>query len=114
MGWFSSSKPEEPTAVTRGARQQCWDARDAYFACLDARGVLKAGDEAGACASQEVTYGENCAKSWVRACALRWWVGSADGRVRQIDYFNQRRILAERQKGMLAQAATQAQEAKRR
>jgi hypothetical protein len=38
--------------------------------------------------------------------------GTADGA--QIDYFNQRRVLAERQKGMLTQAANQAQDAARR
>jgi hypothetical protein len=32
----------------------------------------------------------------------------------QVEYFNQRRVLAERQKGMLAQAANQAKDAARR
>lgn len=44
----------------------CWDNRDAYFKCLDSAGVLKPGDEGGACASEKVAYEKNCVKSWVR------------------------------------------------
>jgi cytochrome c oxidase assembly factor 6 len=65
MGWFSSSKQEEPDAITRSGRQHCWDSRDAYFACLDGANVLKAGDEGGACAKESGEYEKNCAKSWV-------------------------------------------------
>jgi hypothetical protein len=71
MGWFSS-KPEAPTALTRQDRQKCWEKRDAYFACLDAANVLKAGDEGNACKAQNEEYEQNCAKSWVcRATTLR-------------------------------------------
>jgi len=64
MGWFGSSTPE-PTAVTRGGRQVCWDNRDTYFACLDNNRVLKPGDEGKVCATEKVGYEKNCAKSWV-------------------------------------------------
>lgn len=65
MGWFSSSKPEEAAAVSRQSRTKCWESRDAYFACLDGAGVVKAGEEGGACAAQAGQYEQNCAKSWV-------------------------------------------------
>ncbi|KDQ59100.1 hypothetical protein JAAARDRAFT_33830 [Jaapia argillacea MUCL 33604] len=96
FGWFGASKaPEEPSAPLRQDRQKCWDSRDAYFACLDKAGVVKAGDEGGKCASENATYEKDCARSW-------------------IDYFNKRRVLAEQQKGLLQQANTQAKEARRK
>ncbi|KAI0806026.1 cytochrome oxidase c subunit VIb-domain-containing protein [Irpex lacteus] len=88
MGWFSSSKTETPDPVSRQDRQKCWDSRDAYFACLDGAGVVKAGDEGSACAGPKAQYEKNCAKSWV-------------------EYFNKRRVLAERQKGVLEQSRNQ-------
>ncbi|TEB23273.1 hypothetical protein FA13DRAFT_1600148, partial [Coprinellus micaceus] len=93
MGWFSSSPKQEENAgtTTRQNRKQCWDARDAYFACLDQRGVIKAGEEGSACAALKDKYEGQCAKSW-------------------IDYFNQRRVIAEAQKDRLARAAAQAEE----
>ncbi|KAF8652326.1 hypothetical protein AX16_004453 [Volvariella volvacea WC 439] len=94
MGWFSSAKKEEPSAESRQGRQKCWDKRDAYFACLDRSGVVKAGEEGDACSSEKRAYEENCAKSW-------------------IEYFNQRRVIAEAQKDRLAQANNQAQSARR-
>jgi cytochrome c oxidase assembly factor 6 len=117
MGWFGASsaapQEEEVTAVTRSGRQHCWDARDAYFACLDAAQVLTPGTEgAGACRAEVEGYTHNCAKSWVRASAPRGRGDGAEGV--QVEYFNQRRVLAERQKGMLAQAANQAKDAARR
>ncbi|KAI0090178.1 cytochrome oxidase c subunit VIb-domain-containing protein [Irpex rosettiformis] len=67
MGWFSSSKTESPDPVSRQDRQKCWDSRDAYFACLDGAGVVKAGDEGPtACKASKTQYEKNCAKSWVR------------------------------------------------
>ncbi|KAI0290350.1 cytochrome oxidase c subunit VIb-domain-containing protein [Russula brevipes] len=94
MGWFGSSKAETPNALSREDRSRCWEARDAYFACLDAADVVVAGTEGSKCASQRKSYEQNCARSW-------------------IDYFNQRRVLAEKQKPLLAQAATQAAETRR-
>ncbi|PSS34011.1 hypothetical protein PHLCEN_2v1915 [Hermanssonia centrifuga] len=95
MGWFSSQNaPETPDPALRQDRQKCWDNRDAYFACLDAAGIVKPGDEDNACAASKVAYEGNCAKSW-------------------IDYFNKRRVLAEQQQGVLAQVKNQATAAKR-
>ncbi|KAI0833839.1 cytochrome oxidase c subunit VIb-domain-containing protein, partial [Trametes gibbosa] len=93
MGWFSGSKSETPDPTSRKDRQRCWDSRDAYFTCLDAANVVKPGDEGGACAESKTTYEGNCAKSW-------------------IDYFNKRRVLAEQQQGVLAQAKNQTQSAR--
>ncbi|KAF5342269.1 hypothetical protein D9611_001303 [Ephemerocybe angulata] len=98
MGWFSSSstKPDEEVGTTtRQNRQVCWEARDAYFACLDTQNVVKAGEEGSACAAQKKEYEGHCARSW-------------------IDYFNQRRVIAEAQKDRLARAAAQAEEVKSR
>jgi len=87
MGWFSSSKPEQATVVSRQERTKCWESRDAYFACLDGVGVVKAGEEGKACSAQAVQYEDNCAQSW-------------------IEYFNQRRIIADRQKDRLVSGTT--------
>ena len=95
MGWFAGSeKPQEESVSTRQDRAKCWETRDAYFSCLDRAGVVKAGEEGTACAAELKSYEKNCAKSW-------------------IDYFNQRRVIAEAQKDRLAQASTQARDAKR-
>ncbi|KAF8344754.1 MFS general substrate transporter [Amanita rubescens] len=82
-GRAAISKPEDSAAPSRQDRQQCWDSRDAYFACLDKVGVIKAGEEKDACAATKAKYEKDCAKSW-------------------IDYFNQRRVIAEAQKDRLA------------
>ncbi|KAI0791183.1 cytochrome oxidase c subunit VIb-domain-containing protein [Abortiporus biennis] len=93
MGWFGSKKEDDQPL--RHDRQKCWESRDAYFACLDATGVVKPGDEGSKCKETKVVYEQNCAKSWV-------------------DYFNKRRVLAEQQANVLAQVNSQASEAKRK
>lgn len=65
MGWFGSSKAEKPNATSREDRSKCWEARDAYFSCLDTVEVVVPGTEGSKCASQRNTYEHNCAKSWV-------------------------------------------------
>ncbi|KAG6826278.1 hypothetical protein H0H92_000459 [Tricholoma furcatifolium] len=67
---------------------------DVLPANRDRAGVVKAGQEGNACSSEDKKYEQNCAKSW-------------------IDYFNQRRVIAEAQKDRLAQANTQAQNTRR-
>jgi cytochrome c oxidase assembly factor 6 len=113
MGWFGSSKAEKPNATSREDRSKCWEARDAYFACLDAAEVVVPGSEGSKCASQRNTYERNCAKSWV--CLSIYFSLHALTFVChiKIDYFNQRRVLAEKQKPLLAQAAAQTAEARR-
>jgi len=93
MGWFSaeSSLPEESSLSNREKRRKCWETRDAYFACLDRVGVVKAGEEGvHACSKDKKQYETNCAKSW-------------------IEYFNQRRVIGEAQKERLARANEQTQ-----
>jgi cytochrome c oxidase assembly factor 6 len=69
MGWFfGSSKSEESTAPSRQGREICWESRDAYFACLDKVGVIKAGEEKDACVTDKAKYEKDCARSWVRCC----------------------------------------------
>lgn len=51
---------------SRNARDLCWTARDAYFGCLDAKGVLAPGEEGRACLSDRKRFEKDCAKSWVR------------------------------------------------
>ncbi|KAJ7678194.1 cytochrome oxidase c subunit VIb-domain-containing protein [Mycena polygramma] len=96
MGWwpFGSSASTDPTPPTRDERQKCWESRDAYFACLDGAGVVIAGTEGKACASENRLYEKSCAQSWVT-------------------YFNKRRKLAFRQKDMLVQQKAQNSAAKR-
>lgn len=106
MGWFGSSTPE-PTAVTRGGRQHCWDNRDAYFGCLDNSHVLKPGDEGKACATEKAAYEKSCAKSWVCFAPVSSHAILEFRRQSQIDYFNKRRVLAEQQKGVLQQMKNQ-------
>ena len=68
--WLGGKAPETTDVALRQDRQRCWDSRDAYFACLDARGVVKPGDEGTACAAEKKPYEKNCAKSWVRVVRL--------------------------------------------
>lgn len=118
MGWFgSSSSSSSDSASDKGLRQnrkQCWESRDAYFACLDAQGIVKPGDEGNACAAVKRPYEKNCAKSWVCATPLAVFGTLNEALPAQIDYFNKRRVLAEQQRDVLAQVNTQAADAKRR
>ncbi|KAI9884904.1 MAG: hypothetical protein M1823_003311 [Watsoniomyces obsoletus] len=80
MGWFSTSTPTAPPkrvsadgtpeAPSRNDRQHCWEARDAYFACLDRHDILDAlKDEAAAnknCAGESQKFDMNCAQTWVK------------------------------------------------
>lgn len=64
------SKAETPTAPTREQRQLCWNARDAYFSCLDRNDIVQPaegelGDVKGVCADFRKAYESSCGKSWV-------------------------------------------------
>ncbi|KAF9164682.1 hypothetical protein DFQ27_001884 [Actinomortierella ambigua] len=75
---------------SRKDRQECWNARDAFFACLDdAKVVDPAKPEAqSVCPDLRKLYESKCMKSWA-------------------DYFNKRRVLAVEQKDMLEQMRAQ-------
>ncbi|KAK0553501.1 hypothetical protein OC846_000871 [Tilletia horrida] len=107
MGLFSSSSSSSsspPAAPTRAERQQCWDHRDTYFACLtqhniaippgtdtsDGRGPpsqsakeVEQARKEDPCKKERDGFEKHCAKSWA-------------------DYFRKRRVLEERQRLMYA------------
>ncbi|KAB2570385.1 Cytochrome c oxidase assembly factor 6 [Lasiodiplodia hormozganensis] len=78
MGWFSSSTPAGPKpssdgafeAPDRSSRAQCWEARDAFFQCLDRHDIIDSvtnKDEAAAhCGREDKAFAQNCASSWVQ------------------------------------------------
>ncbi|MCJ1447961.1 MAG: hypothetical protein MMC23_008473 [Stictis urceolatum] len=95
MGWFSSDPHPPPPAKTsdgayiapgRSARDKCWAARDAFFACLDQNGIVDSitnKDEAAAkCGQQDEDLKRECASSWV-------------------SYFKQRRVMENKKKTIL-------------
>lgn len=82
MGLFGSSSPKENVTVAPGTtadggyapmkreeRKKCWEARDAYFGCLDRNNILDSIKEADsatkACPKEEQLYEQDCATSWV-------------------------------------------------
>jgi cytochrome c oxidase assembly factor 6 len=56
-------------APSRAERAKCWEARDAYFACLDANNIVDALKDdkkaARACASESAGFERDCAAQWV-------------------------------------------------
>lgn len=82
MGLFSSDAPSlpapkissdgAPIAPDRSQRAKCWEARDAYFGCLDKNGIIDSIAEKNkaekGCASEGKGFEANCASSWV--CSL--------------------------------------------
>lgn len=54
----------EPRRLDRASRQQCWDARDALFHCLDAGSVEEEAARTG-CAELRTLLGGSCPESWV-------------------------------------------------
>lgn len=85
MGWLPWSSPssEGPKKTSGGAfetpsrsnRAKCYEARDAFFECLDRNNILdsintKEGREAAkkACGNENVMFERDCAHSWV--CVL--------------------------------------------
>ncbi|KAF2857799.1 hypothetical protein K470DRAFT_222638 [Piedraia hortae CBS 480.64] len=63
MAWLSSS-PQKEEAPDRGARASCWAGRDAYFACLDAKGVVD-GAKSKECPKELEVFEKACLASWV-------------------------------------------------
>ena len=68
MAWFTSKPEKDTNSSFREDRSKCWEARDSYFACLDAAEVVVAGTEGSKCTAQRKVYEQNCAKSWVSLC----------------------------------------------
>ncbi|KAF2835924.1 hypothetical protein M501DRAFT_997633 [Patellaria atrata CBS 101060] len=77
--WFGTSSPPTPGAAKtadgayeapdRNKRQECWDARDGFFACLDKAGIIDSIKDKDAamlkCGAQLKAFEANCASSWV-------------------------------------------------
>lgn len=89
MGWFSSgtdtsNHPKKNTegafaeAPDRTTRAQCWEARDAFFRCLDQHTILDAVQQDKAarekCGKDLAEFERDCASSWVSA----FGVGAVD------------------------------------
>ena len=97
MGWFSSSDDSGPKktsggafeAPTRTTRAKCYEARDAFFECLDRNNILdsintKDGRAAAskACGEADQVFEKNCAHSWVRRPLPELCSDGASARVR--------------------------------
>ncbi|KAE9369066.1 hypothetical protein N431DRAFT_379814 [Stipitochalara longipes BDJ] len=79
MGFFSSSPASPPSpkissdgapiAPDRTQRARCWEARDAYFGCLDRNNIVDSITEKDkaekACSPEGRGFESNCASSWV-------------------------------------------------
>ncbi|KAF4543043.1 Cytochrome c oxidase subunit VIb [Lasiodiplodia theobromae] len=114
MGWFSSSTPAGPKpssdgafeAPDRSSRAQCWEARDAFFQCLDRHDIIDSvtnKDEAAAhCGREDKAFAQNCASSWVsRYPAGAVQAADADGA--QVQYFKKRRVVEYKKEATLKQ-----------
>lgn len=77
FGFGGGSKPADTGAApTREQRKQCWETRDAYYACLDRNEIIQPGDGAlsdvkGVCADFRKAYEASCTNSWVGAGVRR-------------------------------------------
>ena len=114
MGWFSYSdntaaaepKPTKADGIApnRSQRARCWEARDAFFQCLEANGIIdsmKNKDLASEkCGKKDIEFGKECVASWV--CNLwvaRFPMGYTD--ISQVDYFKKRRVMEYKKEQML-------------
>ena len=112
MGFFDSSSPSSqaapkasrdgtPEAPNRDQRAHCWEARDAFFKCLDANGIvdsIKDESVAGArCGTESRAFERDCASSWVGSHPLAspgLTYGTANMEfVVQVQYFKKRRVM---------------------
>jgi len=88
MGLFSTDAAASPIpkASTDGAfqapnrteRAHCWEARDAFFKCLDHNSIIDSIKEHGLagerCGREGQAFEKDCASSWVIANLERWLV----------------------------------------
>lgn len=82
MGLFTTTSNPQPThtnptpspdgafeAPNRQSRAHCWQARDSFFACLEANGIVDSIREKDAaektCGGEEKILQKECAASWV-------------------------------------------------
>ncbi|OTB12220.1 hypothetical protein K445DRAFT_321218 [Daldinia sp. EC12] len=78
FGFFNSDEEKRKEEVRTGARapdrterQQCWDARDKFYQCLDKHDVIDSLNGDGKkiaekqCAAENKGFEQNCASAWV-------------------------------------------------
>ncbi|KAA8896192.1 cytochrome oxidase c subunit VIb-domain-containing protein [Sphaerosporella brunnea] len=90
MGLFTSTTttpaPSTPTPPTRTQRAKCWEARDAFFRCLDTAGIVDAIKDSTAaktsCSGEMAAFEKECVASWV-------------------EYFKKRRVMEHNREQML-------------
>ncbi|GKT64056.1 oxidoreductase-like protein [Colletotrichum tofieldiae] len=114
MGLFSSFQSEETRraeevrtgarAPDRSERRKCWDARDAYFGCLDRNTIVDAvkdDDKARkACPAEDAVFERDCATAWNPNAQS----GSTNALpARQVKYFKQWRVADIQKKQRIAQ-----------
>ncbi|KAF9870726.1 hypothetical protein CkaCkLH20_11828 [Colletotrichum karsti] len=79
MGFFSAKSDEDrraeevrsgAVAPKRNERRKCWDARDAYFGCLDRNNIVDALKDdrqaRKACGAENTDFERDCAAAWVK------------------------------------------------
>jgi cytochrome c oxidase assembly factor 6 len=85
MGLFGTSttkstEPETKIAPNRSQRAKCWEARDAFFECLDRNSIIDSVKEdkkaKEVCGGENVKFEKECVASWVRT-SLPWGIGPA-------------------------------------
>lgn len=68
MGFFSKEQKVEPP--NKSQRKVCWEARDAFFECLDANNIMNSLDlnekanVESKCGKQRATFQKDCVASW--------------------------------------------------
>ncbi|GHJ90163.1 hypothetical protein NliqN6_6565 [Naganishia liquefaciens] len=91
-----SATASPPAALDRAGRKACWEARDAFFQCLNIHNIAvppEGGSKAkgsDVCVAERERYERDCPKSWT-------------------DYFSKRRVLEVR-RAMTEDAARKSQE----
>ncbi|KAK9241270.1 cytochrome oxidase c subunit VIb-domain-containing protein [Lipomyces kononenkoae] len=66
MAKLHSSERGDAQVITRSERENCWIARDKYFACLDRNNIMSISQQdASMCASEKSDVDSVCLKSWV-------------------------------------------------
>jgi len=85
----------KPIAPDRKERKKCWEARDAFFECLDKNGIIdsiKRDKEAKAqCGKQHILFEKDCVPSWV-------------------EYFKKRRVMEDKREKQLKELRKQGAE----
>lgn len=80
------SSPNAPPALDRAGRKACWEARDAFFQCLNLHNVPVppeaggTGKHSSTCLQERERYEQDCPKSWVSPAGDCVVVGTDEGK----------------------------------